>query len=117
MYSLYDSRNKFTNNLKHLQQFDANDTIVHPYNLLIIVHDCYILRKPYIAILDLSIFFKILVRAVHSLYDSRNKSSSNLEHLQQLYANGIIAHPYKLLNIVHDCYKLRKSYIAILALL
>ena len=102
--------------MEHSQQFDANGIIVHPYKLLIIVHDCYTLRKLYIAILALLYFFKIPVRAVHSLYDSRNKSTSNLEHLQQFDANGIIVQPYKLLIIAHDCYTLRTHYIAILAL-
>ena len=31
---------------EHLQHFDANGIIVHPCKLLIIVHDCYTLRKP-----------------------------------------------------------------------
>ena len=48
-----NAKNKSTSNLVHLQQFDANGIIVHPYKLLIILHDCYTLTKPYIAILAL----------------------------------------------------------------
>ena len=44
--------------MEHSQQFDANGIIVHPYKLLIIVHDCYTLRKLYIAILALLYFLK-----------------------------------------------------------
>ena len=52
---------------------------------------------------------------VHRVYDSRNKSTSNLEHLQPSDANGIIVYPTKLLIIVHDCFTLRKALIAIIA--
>ena len=79
---MYDSKNKFTSNLEHLQHFDANGIIVHPCKLLIIVHDCYTLRKPLIAILALVQYFKIPVRDVQLMYDSKNKSTCNLEHLQ-----------------------------------
>ena len=114
VHRVYDSRNKSTSNLEPLQHSDANDIIVHPSTLLIIVHDCFTLRKaliPNIASLD----FKIPLWVVQREYDSRNKSTSNLEHLQHADANGIIVHPSKLLIIVHDCYTLRKALIAIIA--
>ena len=85
--------------------------IVHPCKLLIIFHDCYTFRKPLIAVLALVEFFKISVRAVQLLYASKNKSTSNLEHLQHFDGNGIIGHPCKLLIIVHDCYTLRKPLV------
>ena len=44
--------------------------------------------------------FKIPVRAVPLLCDSKNKATTNLEHLQHFDANGIIVHPCKLLIIV-----------------
>ena len=81
--------------------------IVHPSKLLIIVHDCYTLRKALIAIIATVQFFKIPLRVVHWVYLSRNKSTSNLEVLQHSDVNGIIVHPSKLLIIVHDCYTLR----------
>ena len=112
----YDSRNTSTSNLEHLQQFDANGIIVHPCKLLIIIHGCYTLRRPIIAILALVQFFKIQVAPVHLPYDSRNTSTSNLEHLQHFDANGIIVYPCKLLIIVHGCYILRRPIIAILVL-
>ena len=52
---------------------------------------------------------------VHRVYYSRNKSTSNFEHLQHADANGIIVHTSNLLIIVHDCYTLRKALIAIMA--
>ena len=106
-----------TCNLEYFQQFEANGIIIYPCKLLIIVHDCYTLRKPYIVILALLQIFKIPVRALHLLLGSSKKSSHNLVLLQQIEANGIIVQPYKLLIIVHDFYSLRKPYIAILALL
>ena len=45
----------------------------------------------------------------------RNKSTSNLEHLQHSEANGIIVHRSKMLVTVQDCYTLRKALIAIIA--
>ena len=107
VHSLQDSGNKFTSNLEHLKEFVANGVIVHPYKLLTIVHNCYTLRKPQIAIIALLQFFKILVRPVHLLLDSGHKFTSNVEHLQQFDAKGIIVYPYKLLIIVRDCYTLR----------
>ena len=47
--------------------FDENGIIVLSYKLLIIVHDCYKLRKPLIAISALLQLFKIPVRPVHLL--------------------------------------------------
>ena len=38
--------------------------------------------------------------SVQLLYDFKNKSTSNLEHLQHFDANGITVHPYKVLIIV-----------------
>ena len=112
----YDYKNKSTSNLEYLQQFEANGIIVHPWKLLISVHDCYTLRKPWKAILAIVQFFKIPVRAVQLLYNYRSKSTSNLENFQQFDANGIIVHPCKLLIIVHDYYTLRKPWTAILAI-
>ena len=112
----YDSRNTSTSNLEHLQYFDANGIIAHPSKLLIIVHGCYTLRRPLIAILALLKFFKIQVSRVYLPYDSRNTSTRKLEHLQHFDPNGIIVHPYKLLIFVHYCYTLRKPLIAIVAL-
>ena len=117
VHLLQDSGNNFTNNLEHLQQFDVNGIIVHPYKLLIILHDFYTLRKRLIAILALLQFFKIPVRPVHVLQDSGIKFISSLEHLQQFDANDILFHHYKILIIVHDCYTLRKPSIGIIALL
>ena len=111
----HDSRNTSTSNLEHLQQFDANGIIVHPCKLLIIAHGCYILRKPLIAIVATVQFFKIQVAHVHLPYNSRNTSTSNMEHLQHFDANGIIVHPCKLLITVHGCYTLRRTLIAIVA--
>ena len=105
-YSYFTSTE--TNLLEYLQQFDANGIIVHPCKLLIIVHDCYTLRKPLKAILAIVQFVKIPVRAIQLLYDYKNKLWSNLKHLQQFDANGIVLHPCKLLIIVHDCYTHRK---------
>ena len=93
MQLLYDSKNNPTSNLEHLQHFDANDINVHYCKLLTIVHDCYILTKPSIRILGLLQLFKIPVRAVQVLYDSKNKPESNLEHVQHFDANGIVVHP------------------------
>ena len=112
---MYHSRNKSTSNLEPLQHSDANGIIVHPSKLLIIVHDCYTLRKALIAILATVQFFKIPLTVVHRVYDSRNKSTSILEPLQHSDANGIIVHPSKLLIIVHDVYTLRKTLIGIIA--
>ena len=115
VHRVYNSRNKSTNNLEPLQHHDANGIIVHPTKRLIIVLYCYTLRKALIAIIVTVQFFKIPLRVVHRVYDSRNKSTSNLEPLQHSDANGIIVHPSKLLIIVHDCYTLRKALIAIIA--
>ena len=115
VYRVYESRNKSTSNLQPLQHSDVNAIIVHPTKLLIIVHDCYTLRKALITIIATVQLYKIPLRVVHRLYDSRNKSTSNLEHFQHSDANGIIVHPSKLLIIVHDRYTLRKALIAIMA--
>ena len=56
-------------------------------------------------------------RVVRLVYDSRNKSTCNLEALQHSEPSIIIVHPSKLLIIDHDCYTLRKALIAILATL
>ena len=55
----YNSTNKVTSNLEHLQHADANGIIVHPSKWLIIVHDFYTLRKALIAIIATVQFFKI----------------------------------------------------------
>ena len=115
VHHVYDSRNKSTSNLQPLQHSDANLIIVHCSKPLIVVHDCYTLRKALIATIATAQWFKIPLWVVHRLYDSRNKSTSNLEPLQHSDANGIIVHPSKVLIIVHDCYKLRKDLIAIIA--
>ena len=81
MLRVYDSRNKSTSNLEHLKHAAANGIIVHPSKVLIIVHDCYKLRKDLIAIMDTVQLFKIPMCVVHQVYDSRNKSTSNLEPL------------------------------------
>ena len=94
-----------------MQHSDANGIIVHPSKLLIIVQDCYTLRKALIPIIATVQFFKIPLWVVHRVYDSRNKSTSNLEPLQHSDANVIIVHPSTLLIIVHDCYTLRKASI------
>ena len=107
IHRVYESRNKSTSNLEHLQHYDANGIIVHTSKLLIIVHDCYTLRKALIAIIATVQFFIIPLWVVHQVYYSRNKSTSNLEPLQHSDANGIIVHPSKLLIIVDDCYTLR----------
>ena len=112
---MYDSRNKSTSNLEPLQHSDLNRIIVHPCRLLIIVHDCYTLIKALIAIIATVQFFEIALCVVQLLYDSRNKSTSNLDPLQHSDPNGIIVHPCKLLIIVHDCYTLRKALTAIIA--
>ena len=111
----YDSRNTSTSNLEHLQQFEANGIIVHPCKLLIIVHGCYTIRRPLLAIVAPVQFCKIQVAPVHLPYDSRNTSTTNLEHLQHFDANGIIVHPCKLLIIVHGCSTLRRPLLAIVA--
>ena len=115
LHWVYDSRNKSTSNLEPLQHSDANGIIVHPSKLLIIAHDFYTLRKALIAIIAIVQCFKIPLSVVHRVYDSRKKSTSNLETLQHSDANGIIVHPSKLLIIVHDFYTLRKALIAIIA--
>ena len=115
VHRVYDSRNNSTSNLEPLQHFVANGIIVHPSKLLIIVHDCYTLKKALLSIIATVQLFKIPLLVVHWVYDSRNKSTSNLEHLQHSYANGITVHFSKLLIIVHDCYTLRKALIAIIA--
>ena len=112
---VYDSRNKSTCNLEPLQHSDPNGIIVQPSQLLIIDHDCYTLRKALIAILAAVQFFKIPLWVVRLVYDSRNKSTCNLEPLQHSDPNGIIVQPSQLLIIDHDCYTLRKALIAILA--
>ena len=108
-------RNKSTSNLETLQHSDQNGIIEHPCKLLNIVHDCYTLRKALIAIIATVQFFKIPLWVVQLVYDSRNTSTSNLEPLQHSDPNGIIVHPCKLLIIIHDCYTLRKAWIAIIA--
>ena len=50
-YTRSTTQNKSTSNLEHLQHSDANEIIVHPSKLLIIVHDFYTLRKALIAII------------------------------------------------------------------
>ena len=112
---VYDSRNKSTGNLEPLQHSDPNGIIVHPCKLLIIVNYCYTRSKALITIIPTVQVFKITLLVVQLLYDSRNKSRSNLETLQHSDANGIIVHPCKLLIIVHDCYTLRKALMAIIA--
>ena len=99
----YHSRNIATSNLEHLEHFDPNGIIVHPGKLLIILHGCYTLRRPLIAIVAPVQFFKIQVSPVHFPYHSRNIATSNLEHLEHFDPNGIIVHPGKLLIIVHGC--------------
>ena len=49
-------------------------------------------------------FFKTPMRVLQLVYDSRNKSTSNLENLQHSDAHGIIVHPCKLLISLHDVY-------------
>ena len=115
VHRVYDSSNKSTSNLEPLQHSDANDIIVHPSKLSIIVHDCYTLRKALIAIIATVQLFNIPLSEVHRVYDTRNKSTSNLEPLQHSDVNGIIVHPSNLLIIVHDCYTLRKALIAYIA--
>ena len=114
VHRVYDSRNKSKSNLEYLQHCNANGIIVHPSKLLIIVHDCYTLRKALLAIIATVQFFKIPLWVLHRVYNSRNKSTSHLEPLQHSDANSIIVHPSKPLIIVHDCYILRKALIAIL---
>ena len=89
---MYNTKNKSTSNLEYLQHSDANGIIVHPCKVLNIVHDFYVLREPLIAIIAIIQIFKLPLRVVHLVYDSKNKSTSNLEHLQQSDANGIMAH-------------------------
>ena len=101
---VYDFKKQFASNFEPLQNSDANGIIVHPCKLLIIVHDCYTLRKALIAIIAWVQFFKIPLWVVRLVYESINKSTSNLEPLLHSDANGIIVHPCKLLIIVHDCY-------------
>ena len=115
VHLVYDSRIKSTSNLEPLQHSDANGSIVHPSKVLIIFDDCYTLRKALIAIIATVEFFKIPLWVVHLVYDSRNKSTSNLELLQHSDANGIVVHPCKLLITVLDFYTLRKALIAIIA--
>ena len=97
------------------QHSDANGIIVHPSKLLIIVHDCYTLRKALIAIIATVQLYKIPWLVVHRVYGTRNISTSNLQSQKHSDANGIIVHPTKLLIIVRDCYTLRKTLIAIIA--
>ena len=85
-----------TSNLEHLEHFDPNGIIVHHCKLLIIVHSCYTLRRPLIAIVALVQFFKVQVDPVHLPYHCRNISTSNLEHFEHFDPNGIILHPCKL---------------------
>ena len=59
VHRVYDARNKSTSNLEPLQHSVANGIIVHPSKPLIIVHDCYTLRKALIAIIATVQFFKI----------------------------------------------------------
>ena len=106
---------KSTSNLEPQEHSDANGIIVHSSKLLIIVHDCYTLRKALIAIIATAQFFKMPLRVEHRVYGYRNKSTSNLEPQQHSDANGIFVHPSKLLIIVHHCYTLRKALIAIIA--
>ena len=108
-------RNKSRSNLETLQHSDANGIIVHPCKLLIIVHDCFTLSKALITIIPTVQFFKIPLWVIQLVYNCINKSTSNMEPLQDSDANGIIVHPCKLLIIVHDCYTLRKALIAIIA--
>ena len=115
VHLVYGSRNKFTSNLEPLIHSDANSIIVHLCKLLIIVQDCYTLRKALVAIIATAEFVKIPLLVVHLVYDSRNKSTNNLVPLQHSDANGIIIHPSKLLIIVYDCYTLRNALIAIIA--
>ena len=115
VHRLYDSRNKSTSNLEPLQHSDTNDIIVHPFKLLTIVHDCYTLRKALIAVIATVQLFNIPLSEVHRVYDTRNKSTSNLEPLQHFDVNGIIVHPFKLFIIVYDCCTLRKALIVIMA--
>ena len=115
VHLFYDSRNKSTTNSEPFQHSDTNGIIVHYCKLLIIVHDCYALRRALIAIIATVQFFKIPLWVVHLVYISRNKSTSNLEPLQHSDLNGIIVHARKLLIIVHDCCTLRKALIANIA--
>ena len=115
VYRVYDSRNKSTSNMQPLQHSDANAIIVHPYKLLIIVNDCYTLRKPWIAILATLQLLRNPLRVVHLVYVSIKKSTSDMEPLQCSDANVIIVHPCKVVIIVHDCYTLRKRLWAIVA--
>ena len=110
-----DSRNKSTSNSEPLKHSDPNGIIVHPCKLLIIVHDCYTLRKALIVIIVTVQIFKIPLSVVRLVYDFRKKCTSNLQPLQHSYTYGIIVHPFKLLVIVHDWYTLRKALIAITA--
>ena len=45
---------------------------------------------------------------VQFLYDFKNKSASDKEHLQHIDAHGIIVHPDNVLIIFHHLYTLRK---------
>ena len=101
VYLPYHCRYISTSNLEHLEHFDPNGIIVHPGKLLIIVHGCYTLRRPLIAIVALVQIFKIQVAPVHFPYHCRNISTSNLEHSEHFDPNGIMVHPCKLLIIVH----------------
>ena len=112
---VYDSRNKSTICLEPLQHSDVNGMIVHHSKLLIIVHDCYTLRKALIPIIATVQFFKIPLCVTQLMYNSRNNSTSNLDPLQHSDANGIIVHPSKLLIIVHDFHTVIKALIAIIA--
>ena len=69
--------------------------------LFIIVHKFYTLRKPFKGNLAPVQFLKTPVSAIELLCDSKNKSTSNLEHLQYFDPNSIIVHPCKLFIIVH----------------
>ena len=96
-----------------MEYFDPHGIIVQPGKLLIIVHGCYTLRMPLIAIVAPVQGFKIQLSPVHLPYHSRNIATSNLEHLEHFDPNGIIVHPGKLLIIVHGCYTLIRPLIAI----
>ena len=66
VHLLCASRNTSTSNLEHLQHYDANGIIVHYGKLLIIVHGCYTLTRPLIAIVALVQIFKIQVSPIYT---------------------------------------------------
>ena len=81
-----------------------------PHSISMMYADVHV-QKALNSYFSSSTVFKISVRAVQLLYDSKNKCTSNLEHLQHFDGNGIIVNPYKLLIIVHDCYTLGKPLV------